>query len=169
MMREGDRGDPAGGPPPRNRAKGTTGAKVRLLLAAAAFLGWLGYLGYAALSKSRGPVVSRVQAAAAQLAVRASIDGGADPAGPATVLESLTKDGPPVGTQLDVVNLNGADVSGWAGTGEYLLFLERLGTTDKYRVVGQQRSPGYDLGGVGKATIYRWSSDVEAQAKKLVP
>ena len=38
-----------------------------------------------------------------------------------------------------------------------------------YEVVGQQRSPGYDLSGVGRPMIYRWSDDVRGQVKKLFP
>jgi hypothetical protein len=143
-----------------------TGAKARLLAAALLFVGWLAYLGYAAVSKSRGPVVSRAQAAAAAVVVFAAIKGDNAPAGTAAVTANL-KDGPAVGTELDVVNL--ADASGWAGAGEYLLLLERTAAGDKFRVVGQQRSPGYELGGVGKPTIYRRSADVEAQAAKLLP
>jgi shikimate dehydrogenase len=41
----------------------------RLIIAATAFLGWLGYLSYAAATKSRAPVVSHAQAAAADAAV----------------------------------------------------------------------------------------------------
>ena len=141
-------------------------AKVRLAVAALLFFGWLGYLGYAALSKSRGPVVSRAQAAAAQVVVVAAVAGEEKPGGTATVTESL-KDGPAVGTVLEVVNL--PECNGWAGAGEYLMYLERVTPGEKFRVVGQQRSPGYDIGGVGKSMIYRWSPDVKAQAAKLLP
>ncbi|HUR54887.1 MAG TPA: hypothetical protein VMZ71_12195 [Gemmataceae bacterium] len=137
--------------------------KLRLIVAALLFFGWLGYLGYAALSKSRGPIVSRAQAAGAQVAVVATLSGDDAPK-TATVTEPLSANAPPVGTALDVVNLD--NVAGWAGQGEYLLLLEKQG--DRFRVVGQQRSPGYDIGGVGKSHIYRWSDDVRAQAKKLL-
>jgi hypothetical protein len=36
-------------------------------------------------------------------------------------------------------------------------------------VVGQQRSPGNDLAGVGKPLIYPWNDDVRKQAEKLRP
>lgn len=138
--------------------------KLRLIAAAVLFFGWLGWLGYAALSKSRAPAVSRAQAAAAQVAVVAALSGEGAPK-TATVTEPLSAGAPGVGTALEVVNLD--NLAGWAGQGEYLLLLERQG--EKYRVVGQQRSPGYDIGGTGKAHVYRWSEDVKAQAKKLVP
>jgi hypothetical protein len=138
--------------------------KLRLVAAALLFFGWLGYLGYAALSKSRGPVVSRAQAAGAQVAVVATLAGDDAPK-TAAVTEPLSANAPPVGTVLDIVNLD--NVAGWEGTTEYLLLLEKQG--DRFRVVGQQRSPGYEIGGVGKSHIYRWSDDVKAQAKKLLP
>ena len=141
-----------------------SGAKLRLILAGLMFFGWLSYLGYAALSKSRAPVVSRAQAAGAQVALVASLSGDDGPV-KAVMTEPVSDGGPPVGTPLDIVNLDNVD--GWSGAGEYLLLLEKQG--DRFRVVGQQRSPGYDIGGVGKAHIYRWSDDVRAQAKKLIP
>ena len=139
------------------------GPKLRLIAAAALFFGWLGYLGYAALSKSRAPTVSRAQAAGAQVALVASLSGDTGPE-KAVMTEPVSNGCPPVGTALDIVNLD--KVTGWTGAGEYLLLLERQG--ERFRVVGQQRSPGYDLGD-GKSHIYRWSDDVKAQAKKLIP
>ena len=141
-----------------------SGGKLRLAAAALLFVGWLGYLGYAAVSKSRAPIVSRAQAAGAQVAVVATM-GGDDAPKSATVTEPLSANAPGVGTALDVVNFD--NVTGWAGAGEYLLLLEKQG--ERFRVVGQQRSPGYDIGGSGKSHIYRWSDDVRAQVKKLLP
>lgn len=138
--------------------------KLRLVAAALLFVGWMSWLGYASLSKNRGPVVSRAQAAAAQVAVVATLSGDDGPTS-ATVTEPLSAAAPGVGTPLDVANFG--NVVGWAGRGEYLLLLEKQG--DRYRVVEQQRSPGYDTGSAGKAHIYRWSEDVRVQAKKLLP
>ena len=138
--------------------------KLRLIAAALLFVGWMSWLGYAALSKSREPVVSRAQTAGAQVAVVATLSGDESPKS-ATVTEPLSAGAPGVGTPLDVVNLD--NLQGYSGPGEYLLLLEKQG--DRYRVVGQQRSPGYDLAGTGKAHIYRWSEDVKAQAKKVLP
>ena len=138
--------------------------KLRLIAAALLFVGWMSWLGYAALSKSREPVVSRAQTAGAQVAVVATLSGDESPKS-ATVTEPLSAGAPGVGTPLDVVNLD--NLQGYSGPGEYLLLLEKQG--DRYRVVGQQRSPGYDLAGAGKAHIYRWSEDVKAQAKKVLP
>jgi hypothetical protein len=147
------------------------GARVRLALAAALFFGWLGLLGYTAYNKSRAPIVSRAQAAATPVAVRAKLTDGGDgrPAPRAEVLAKLTASGPPAGPIL-VPNLPNA--SGFAGTGEYLLLLSpavSLDGADTYRLTGQQRSPGADLDGVGPPKIYEWSADVEAQVRRLFP
>ena len=64
--------------------------------------------------------------------------------------------------------------AGYTGPGEYLLLLEpepgaRLDGHPAFAVVGQQRSPGADLEGVGPPAIYKWGPDVRAQAKRLFP
>jgi len=135
----------------------------RLALAAVAFIGWLSYLGYAALTKNRGPVVSHIQAAAAKHAIVAEVSAGPDgkPDQHITVVETLSKDGPANGSKIEVDNLSRA--SGFTGTGQYLLFL----TDPPFLVVGQQRSPGNDLSGVGSPLIYRWSNEVKEQYEKL--
>ncbi|MBN9517954.1 hypothetical protein J0H58_05465 [bacterium] len=134
-----------------------TGRKLRLAAAAALFLGWLGWLGYTALSKNRGPVVSRVQAAAATLAVVAEVKAGDGPqeVGVTQVLHGAKPDGAVVVTNL-------SDAAGYAGPGTYLLLLGK-GRGETFVVVGSLRSPGYD--GAGGPTVYPWTPAVEAQAK----
>jgi len=134
-----------------------TGRKLRLAVASALLLGWLGWLGYTALAKYRGPVVSRSQAAAATLVVVAQVSGG-EGAQVVEVKEVLTgtkPDGP-----LTVTNLS--DSAGLEGAGEYLLLLAK-GRGDTFVVVGQLRTPGYD--GVGVPTVYKWTPAVKAQAE----
>jgi hypothetical protein len=135
----------------------------RLILATAAFVGWLSYLGYAALTKDRGAVISRAQAAAAKYVVVAQVSGGPDgkPEKQVEVSESLSKDGPAKGSKIDVENLPRA--SGFAGSGQYLLFLSE----SPFTITGQQRSPGNDLSGVGPPLIYRWSDDVRKQYETM--
>lgn len=149
----------------------------RLILASAAFLGWLSYLGYAALSKNRSPVISRVQAAAATYAVVAEV--AASPQGKPeaiiTVVESLGRPALPAGSRRFVTNLAGA--SGFEGPGKYLLLLIEEPTLvetgaggEKARalsIVGQLRSPGNDLTGVGPPKVYRWTDELRRQFEGL--
>ena len=151
----------------------------RLILAAVLFLGWMGWLGYTALTKSHGPMVSHAQAAAATHPVVAKVMVGADnkPTDKATVVEALSGNGPATGTEITVVNLSGA--TGFEGEGDYLLLLvptpvwrgqpNPAPALPTFEIVGQQRSPGNDLTGVGKPLIYRWNEDVRRQYEKLHP
>ena len=130
----------------------------RFVLAAAAFLGWLGYLGYAAVTKSRAPAVSHIQSAAADAAVVAELGDG--PPATVAVVERLWGQGPE--GSVDVLNL--ANARGYAGPGKYLLYLGHF--RDGWAVVGGQRSPGDAVDG-SVALIYPWSEDVRVQAEKL--
>lgn len=131
----------------------------RLAAAAVAFLAWLGYLGYAALTKSRDPIVSHAQAAAAKVAVVADVPA----AGDVTVTETLWGAIPP--GAVTVPNLT--EARGFTGPGRYLLLLTQ--SHGGWLVVGQQRSPGSDLAGVGPPLVYPWTADIRAQAGKLRP
>lgn len=146
--------------------------RLRLAAAAALFFGWLALLGYAALTKSRAPTVSRAQAAGAAVALRvklaAGADGRPDPRG--EVVECLTPGGPAPGTAVAVLYLGGA--TGFAGPGEYLLLVNPVAATDAtptYALAGPQRSPGGSAEGTGGDRVYPWSPEVEAQARRLFP
>ena len=92
-----------------------------------------------------------------------------------TVVEVLRGDGPPVGSEQFVTNL--PSVQGFSGPGQYLLLVTldpvaRMVRANgpEYRpftVVGQQRSPGNDLAGVGKPLVYLWSDDMRRQFETL--
>lgn len=150
----------------------------RLILAAAAFLGWMAYLGYAAAVKSHAPIVSHAQAAAARVWVVAEVMPGADgKASPvATVAEVLSEGAPAAGTELFVSNLPEAK---FGGSGQYLLLLVpdpaiKMPRADgpprpAFQVVEQQRSPGSELAGAGTPLIYPWTDDVRKQAERLLP
>jgi hypothetical protein len=134
--------------------------RIRLLLAAALFLGWIAYLGFAALTKSRAPLLSRVQAASADAAVVARWDGHGTRA---TVTRHLW--GIPLEGEIDVQNLPKA--RGFTTPGEYLLYVvSRHGT---WEVVGPQRSPGMEPIGSGSPLIYPWTEDVQKQEGRLRP
>ena len=142
--------------------------RVRLILAAAAFLGWLGYLGYAAATKSRAPIVSHIQAAAAKAAVVADVTAGPEGRPSAGVVaEKLWGDAAPAGP-VEIVNLPGT--RGFGGPGKYLLYLVRV--QGEWAVVGPQRfhSPGDSIKDTSAAPlIYPWSDDVRKQDEKLRP
>src|SRR5262245_60973394 len=139
--------------------------RLRLVVAATLFVGWLSYLGYAALTKNRGPVISRAQAAAARYAVVAEIEErDGKPGKKVKVREVLSANGPAANTEIEVENLPSAtDKSGFTGAGKYLLLI----TEPPYYVVGQQPSPGNDVSGVAPPLVYRWSDSVRKQFEKL--
>ena len=171
-----------------------TSGRVRLFIAAVLFIGWLGWLAVTALTKSREPVVSRAQAAAAGVPVRAKLEmaepdreslllrhtpngqvvtplkGQADkPAFVVEVVENLHANGPAAGTKIGVTNLPAC--AGYTGPGEYLLLLNPDGdaTLDgrpAYTLVGQQRSPGAEPDGA-PPMIYKWGEDVGKQVQRL--
>src|SRR5689334_1828980 len=100
--------------------------RVRLVVAFLLFAGWIGWLTYTTLGKSRAPVVSRAQAAAAPYPVWAEMTAGPDgkPLSKVKVAAPLTDRGPAAGTEVEVANLTdpaGKVVDGFAGTGKYLL------------------------------------------------
>ncbi len=133
-------------------------SRWRLILASVLFVSWMAYLGYAAFTKSRAPIVSHIQAAVATAAVVAEMQ---DHGPSAKVVEKLW--GEAAEGNLEVQNLPQA--RGYTGPGQYLLYLTQRGGA--WRITGQQRSPGSDLTGVGDPLIYPWSEDVRKQAEKL--
>ena len=155
---------PQAGPdrPPSDPAR-----RAFLAVTAVLFFGWLAWLSYTALTKSREPIVSRSQAALAHLPVVAKVDAddkGA-PVARVTVVEALRPDGPPKDTKLNITNLPSAQE--FPGAGEYLLLLEPGGFTLEgvpvFRLVGSSPSSTDSE----PKTIYRWTPDVEAQARRL--
>lgn len=137
----------------------------RLILAAIAFFGWLSYLSYAALTKSREPVISRAQAAAAKHALVATVEEeDGKPRSTVKVIESLWGHGPASGTEIVIENLPSATTKGgYTGPGDYFLLL----TDPPFRVVGQQRSPGNDLAHTGPPLIYRWADGLKREFEAI--
>ena len=165
--------------------------RIRLIVAAVLFVGWLGWLGATALTKSHAPIISRAQAAGATVVVVADLTTGEDgrvvhlirqvpqqgafplalsekadrPALVVKVLQSL-KDGPAPEAQIGVANL--PDCVGYAGPGRYLLLLNKdaashfEGNRDAYLLAERPRLPGTDPSAVGLPVIYPWSDKTEA-------
>lgn len=177
----------------------SVGGKVLLAVTAFLLIGWMAWLSYTALTKSHEPIVSHAQAAAAQVPVVAELtDGKQDqesflirPGGiqgqnvmtlhaqsgkPGFVVKITdplhSPNGPAKDTEIGVWNL--PNCSGYTGPGEYLLLLNKdegatLDGKPAFYLVGQQRSPGEHMEGIGPPMIYRWGPDVQAQVKRLFP
>lgn len=149
----------------------------QVIVAALAFVGWLSYLGYVALSKNRGPVISHIQYAAAGYAVVADVQAGPDgkPLPRVRVVETLMGKDLASGTEIEVANL--PDAPAFAGEGRYLLLLNvqpvwagvpgETPQAKSFSIVGQQRSPGNDLTGVGPPLIYPWDDGIRKQFEKM--
>lgn len=144
-------------------------AKLFLVVSAVALVCWFAWLSYAALNKSRAPIVPRAQASVTPVPVRATVTADGDkPKSIVTVVEVLKPvKGVEKGSKLDVTNLSTA--RGFVGEGEYLLLL----VPEPFAFTADD-SPAYQLVALRASatdtdppTIYRWSADVEAQAKKL--
>ena len=142
------------------------GGRVLLAVSAALFLGWMAWLGYTALTKSKAPTVSRAQAAVATLVVIGEVAAG--PA-PTVAVKEVLAGAQPAGTELRVSNLS--DARGFEGPGPYLLLLEQ-DRAGAYRVVVPPRSPGSDGADTG-AIVYPWTDktgdDLRKQVKRLFP
>jgi hypothetical protein len=129
-----------------------TGKKWFLAVAAAAFLGWMAYLGYAVAVHRLNPpdVVSRSQLTAAEsvVVVEVTADGG-KPARTAKVVKRLDRNeprpgGPEAGATVLVTNLPEAATPSnqpLATPGEYLVALVPAGP-GAYRIAGWPRGLG---------------------------
>jgi hypothetical protein len=143
-------------------------ARLRLIVATLAFVGWLGYLAYLALGHSKPVIVSHSQVMAAHYAVKAEIAIGepGSPKAEVKVLESFG-DNPIKAETINVDNLSDARLPGGkpiGNPGAYLLLLDRTHVS-QFNVV---RSP------VGREpqgrlfVVYPWSADVERQIHELL-
>lgn len=171
-----------------------TRQKVLLVLAAAAFLGWIGYLGYAVAYHRLNPpdVVSRSQLAGAKYVVVAEVkveDGKPSPQ--VKVVQRLrhrdekdddnkddntrpTDTGPKDGDTITVDNLPAARPPSdgpFPGPDKYLLFLVPEGFRNgvdapvSYRIAGWPRSPGVEGYEPGQELKYL---DKDADGKPVV-
>src|SRR5215469_1616146 len=109
------------------------GARWRLIVAAAGFLGWISWLTYLAATTTHPLVLSRPQFMQADFWVIAKVDGDKDkPARKAEVVEVFWSRKNP-GAKLkhiDVSNLpEVGNRNGWQGPGQYILPLGRLEKT----------------------------------------
>jgi hypothetical protein len=130
---------------------GTTrkAARIRLILAAAVFAGWIGWLAYLAVTASRPTVMSRPQILLAAYDVLAEVRAVEDgPAPEVTIREVYWPSADPEklqGRLIMVHDLPRTAEDGWKGPGLYLLPLTRI-EDQVYHVVAVPPSPGYKQG-----------------------
>lgn len=148
--------------------------RLRLALAAAVFVGWLSWLGYAvSVNTWRKPeLVSRAQLTEAVVLVVATVrtDDEGKPRPQAKVTERLSAGGPTDGTEIIVDNLPSAQPPGqpFPGPGEYLLPLVPAGAAEhSFRVADLPRSPGYPPARFVRPVIYPWTEAVQVQLRSL--
>jgi hypothetical protein len=160
-----------------------TVARVRLLIAAILFFGWLCWLGYLAFTQTNPVVLSRSQAMAADRFVVGEVT--TDPATGSwsrtvTVVQDLRPVGAPLSGTIEVRNLEQADVTGgenrFRNKGHYLLMLTPIPgagekTFDLTRPPGRVYHPdGSKRIEPGRPWAYKWDNpDVQRQFEELVP
>lgn len=157
-------------------------ARVRLLVAAVLFAGWLCWLGYLAFAKTTPVIVSHSQAMAASRFVVAEVSLDANGAlnKNVRVVEELRPGATPLPDIIEVRNLEQAEVTGgdirFMDRGRYLLMLSPVpGAGDKAfeltRPPGRiYRVPGSNRVEPGRPWAYKWDNpDVRRQFDQLVP
>jgi hypothetical protein len=146
-----------------------SGARIRLIVAAVLFLGWMVWLALAVADKGSVDPVSRAQLTEATILVTAevtSVEG--KPARKVKVVQRLSATGPADGAEIDVANLSQAVVpgKGFPGDGVYLLpLVPRDGSG--FSLAGLPRSPGYEPANPPHPSIYPWNEATRVQLKAL--
>lgn len=150
-----------------------TRARIRLIVTAVLFLGWISWLGYAVLQRGQTAVISRAQLTGATHLVVADVEMTSEglPDTRAKVVEVLRGDGVKAGDSIEVLNLPAARPPGAGETpksGPFLLALVSDGKT--YRVAALPESPGYPATSYSpsdRPPIYRWSEETRSQLRGL--
>ncbi len=150
-----------------------TFARVRLVLAAVAFVAWLSWLAVTVWNKGTVQLVSTAQLTAATHLVVATVT--ANDAGDAQPMVTITKvlrapDGDPVAGSIKVDKLDTAvtplpvNDSRRISAGEYLLPLVK--TPAGFQIAGLPRSPGVEAVDLDQPIVYPWTEDVKIQLRK---
>lgn len=121
-------------------------ARMRLIVAALLFAGWIGWIGYLALTTTRPIVLSRPQFLMSEFDVVAQLRGDAKHPEPNIVIDevlwSTNAAAKPASEKLDVVNLPLLTKDdGWQGAGVYIVPLVK--EDSDYRVPAIPLSPGF--------------------------
>ena len=146
-------------------------ARLRLIVAALLFTGWIGWLAYLAATTTKPIILSRPQFLFSSLDVIAQVD--AQDHGPVEKVLVKEVHWPPgtggafKGKTITVTNL--ADCDGWDGPGEYILPLEKNG--DDLQVTKVPDSPGFPNPGVrpnpARYRIYQRTPDTMRQLESI--
>jgi hypothetical protein len=149
-------------------------ARIRLIIAAVLFFGWLGWLAYLAWFKTNPIVVSHSQVMAATNFVVAEVTidpETGEPRREVRVAEDLRPMGEKLAGELRVMNLKDARIAGGGKFQEntkYLVPLTRRSTGD-FELTPPPRAPGGDSGRL-RPWAYRWDdAEVQRQFNELVP
>jgi hypothetical protein len=149
--------------------------RFKFAAALAAFLLWLGWLGYLVAHQSREVILSRPQLLAANHLVYARVEAAPDGKPElAVVVQQVVAGGDDLVAPQKMLIVDGlAEASGFHGAGMYLLPLSRDRDRDRddvLRVTRIPQSPGFDPYHIrNRAQIYPWSPGVEAQARGIRP
>jgi hypothetical protein len=145
-------------------------ARLRLVLTAALFCAWIGWLAFLALTTTRPVVLSRPQFLASQLDVVATLTASEGRPDPNVKVQKI---GWPVdeatqklaGQTIKVVNLPElTNEHGWEGPDSYILPLVKEG--DEYRVAPIAVSPGLSER-KARPRIYRATPETLEQLKEI--
>jgi len=146
--------------------------KVRLLVTAALFLAWIGWLGYLAATTTKPEVISRSQFLVCDLFVIADLTGTAErPDAMITVQETGGRQSTVLrsGSSPTIANLPDVD-RGWSGPGRYIVPLthKRDGT---WELTAVPITPGYPPKSsdepAERLRIYRAEARTLAQLRQL--
>ena len=157
-------------------------ARVRLIVAAVLFFGWLAWLGYLAATKTEPVVVSHSQIMAADrfVVAQVSLDSTGALNKTVQVVQDLRPVGAPLTGSITVRNLDQAEIAGgdahFRDHGQYLLPLSpdisRPGTFDLTHPPGRvYHPPGKErVTEPGRPWAYVWDNEeVRRQFDALVP
>ncbi len=151
------------------------GARIRLVVVATLFLGWMIWLALTVMDKGKVDPLSRAQLAEATMLVAAEVTADADgkPQSKVKIVKRIGESGPSEGSEIEVTNLPQSVVpdKGFPGTGTYLLPLVSRDNL-LFSIAGLPRSPGFEA--VNSSThplihpsIYPWTDSLQTQLRNL--
>jgi hypothetical protein len=147
--------------------------RLFLVVTAAAFLAWLGWLAYTVARAGTVPIVSRAQLTAATDLIVAKVTLAQDgpPQTKVKVVQVVSGDHAKPGTEIEIDNIRSAKVQKGKDRvnpeegHEY--FIPVMFAGGRYRVAGLPDSPGYKDQANPFPVIYPWVEEVKVQLRTL--